>query len=69
MAKNSDKKRQNSRPAVKTQSKKSHNKKGKKQTPLNAEELDRQLFTYMGESGKKVVLDDQLDNYFKKPAE
>ncbi len=41
----------------------------KKQAPLSAEELDRQLFSYMGESGKRVVLDDQLDTYFKTAAE
>jgi hypothetical protein len=62
-------KRQN-KSSIKTQGKnKSTGKRdsrGKKQAPLSAEDLDRQLFSYMGEPGKKVVLDEQLDSYFKK---
>ena len=71
--------KQKNKPAVKTQGKtKNQSSRNapagkrdsrKKQAPLNAEDLDRQLFSYMGESGKKVVLDDQLDTYFHAPAE
>ena len=63
----------NKKPEVKTQrvqrtgKSTKQNKKDahKKKVPINAEELDRQLFSYMGESGKKLVLDDELTTYFK----
>lgn len=46
----------------------SRNNKKKERTP-SAEDLDRQLFSYMSESGKNVVLDDQLTTYFKTAAD
>ncbi len=41
----------------------------KRQSTLSAEELDHQLFSYMGVTGNKLVLDDQLTEYMKTAAE
>ncbi len=63
MAKKQNAKKPQGKKFVKTQGKKSQQKR--KLPPVSADDLDRQLLSYMGDNANKAALDDQLTTYFK----